>query len=194
MTLIERSLIAVLLAASVALSGGAPARSPGSDGPSGADRKPGGAGAIVPGPVPGSYTWPVVGPVIRGFVAPPNQFGAGHRGIDIGVPFGSPVHAANDGVVAFAGWIAGSLYVSIDHPDGVRTTYSWLSLAMVNEGQAVRRGDVIASSGHGHPEIQSPHLHFGARIGGTYIDPMILLGGGDVTGLIRLAPIEGSRG
>jgi murein DD-endopeptidase MepM/ murein hydrolase activator NlpD len=135
----------------------------------------------------------VVGPVIRGFIAPPNRFGAGHRGIDIGVPFGSPVHAANDGVVAFAGWIGGSLYVSIDHPDGVRTTYSWLSAETVRTGDPVRRGDVIASSGHGHPEIQSPHLHFGARIGETYIDPMILLEGGDVRGLIRLAPIGGSR-
>ena len=95
--------------------------------------------------------------------------------------------------VAFAGWVGGSLYVSIDHPDGVRTTYSWLSLAIVRKGDTVRRGDVVASSGHGHPEIQEPHLHFGARIGDTDIDPMILLEGGDVRGLIRLAPIQGSR-
>jgi murein DD-endopeptidase MepM/ murein hydrolase activator NlpD len=192
-TLIERSLIAVFLAAALALSWGAPTGGPGGSAQAGADPLLGGSGPIGHGPIPGSYAWPVVGPVIRGFIAPPNHYGAGHRGIDIGVAFGSPVHAANDGVVAFAGWVGGSLYVSIDHLDGVRTTYSWLSLAMVRKGESVRRGDVIASSGHGHPEIQEPHLHFGARIGETYIDPMILLEGGDVRGLIRLAPIEGSR-
>jgi murein DD-endopeptidase MepM/ murein hydrolase activator NlpD len=140
-------------------------------------------------PAPGSYAWPVLGPVIRGFLQPQDPYGPGHRGIDIAVPFGTPVQAANDGVVAFAGWVGGSLYVSVDHPDGVRTTYSWLSSVSVRQGAAVRKGDVIAATGHGHPEVPQPHLHFGARIGKTYIDPMLLLEGQDVISLIHLAPL-----
>jgi murein DD-endopeptidase MepM/ murein hydrolase activator NlpD len=145
------------------------------------------------GPEPGSYAWPVSGPVIRGFLAPQDPYGPGHRGIDIATRFGTPVRAANDGIVAFAGWVGGALYVSVDHPDGVRTTYSWLSSVGVRKGAAVRKGDIIAASGHGHPEIPEPHLHFGARIGQTYLDPMLLLEAEDVASLIRLAPLGQSR-
>lgn len=186
----ERAIVALLMTVSAALV--APASPASWIHPPESAGGTSGAQTNVVDPVPGSYSWPVVGPIIRGFTAPPNQYGAGHRGIDIAVPFGTPVRAANDGVVAFAGWVGGSLYVSIDHPDGVRTTYSWLSQIAVVTGQAVRTGDVIGATGHGHPEIPTPHLHFGARIGNVYIDPMILLGGASVAGLIRLAPLDGS--
>ena len=82
----------------------------------------------------GAYAWPVVGPVIRGFEPPPDPYQAGHRGIDIGTAFGTPVLAAQDGTVSFAGWVAGALFVSIDHPDGYRSTYSWLSAVLVPRG------------------------------------------------------------
>ena len=139
---------------------------------------------------PGSYAWPVHGPVIRGFEEPTTPYSAGHRGMDIGAPFGSEMVAAQSGSVAFAGWIGGSLFISVDHPDGVRTTYSWLSETLVGRGDAVERGEPIGRTGHGHPESSTPHLHFGARIGTTYIDPMLLLQGG-VAGLIHLAPLSG---
>src|SRR5439155_10167521 len=113
---------------------------------------------------------------------------------DIGAPFGTPLKAANDGTVAFAGWVGGSLFISIDHPDGVRTTYSWLSAVSVRAGQSVTRNQIIGATGHGHPELPDPHLHFGARVGSTYIDPMLLLEGGSVAGLIHLAPLQGSAG
>lgn len=142
------------------------------------------------GPAFGTYDWPVVGPVIRGFEPPPSPFAPGHRGIDIGVPIGTPIRAPADGVVAFAGPVAGSLFVSIDHPDGVRTTYSWLSGVAVRRGEAVRRGAAIGATGAGHPGSGRPHLHFGARVGETYIDPMLLLGRGSLVGLVRLAPLE----
>lgn len=137
----------------------------------------------------GTYSWPLRGPVIRRFEPPPSPYEAGHRGIDIAAPFGTDVAASRDGVVAFAGWVAGSLFVSIDHPDGVRTTYSWLSEALVKKGQAVERKQRIGRSGHGHPEVPETHLHFGARVGSEYIDPMLLLEGADVAGLIHLAPL-----
>jgi len=141
---------------------------------------------------PGAYAWPVRGPVIRAFEAPSSPYSAGHRGIDIAAPFGTPMVAAQDGVVSFAGWVAGALFISIDHPDGIRTTYSWLSAVGVKKGDQVVRGQVIGSTGHGHPDISTPHLHFGARIGQTYIDPMTLLEPGDVVGLIHLAPLDGA--
>jgi murein DD-endopeptidase MepM/ murein hydrolase activator NlpD len=97
--------------------------------------------------------------------------------------------AAQDGVVAFAGYVAGDLFISIDHRDGVRTTYSWVSAVAVVQGDSVARGQVIGQTGHGHPEIATPHLHFGARVGTTYIDPMLLLEAGSVVGLIHLAPL-----
>jgi murein DD-endopeptidase MepM/ murein hydrolase activator NlpD len=142
------------------------------------------------GPAYGTYSWPMRGPVIRPFEPPAGPFGAGHRGIDIAAPAGTAVRASSDGVVAFAGRVAGSLFVSIDHPDGVRTTYSWLSAVTVRAGDPVSRGAMIAASGPGHPGVDPPHLHFGARYQGDYLDPLLLLGGASVVGLIRLAPLE----
>jgi murein DD-endopeptidase MepM/ murein hydrolase activator NlpD len=141
------------------------------------------------GPDYGSYSWPLRGPIIRGFEPPPSDYEAGHRGIDIAAPFGTDVKSSREGIVAFAGWIGGSLFISIDHVDDVRTTYSWLSEVRVRRGQSVAREELIARSGHGHADIPQPHLHFGARVGSTYIDPMLLLEGADVTDLIRLAPL-----
>jgi murein DD-endopeptidase MepM/ murein hydrolase activator NlpD len=142
------------------------------------------------GPAYGTYDWPVHGPVIRPFEAPAGPFGPGHRGIDISAPVGTTVRAAADGVVAFAGPVAGGRYVSIDHPDGVRTTYSWLTDIAVRAGDPVRRGEPVGASGLGHPGVGPPHLHFGARYGGTYLDPLLLLGSGSVVGLVHLAPLE----
>jgi len=142
------------------------------------------------GPAYGSYAWPVKGAVVRAFEEPQNPYGAGHRGIDIAVPFGTAMVASQDGTVSFAGWVAGSLFISIDHSDGVRTTYSWLSAVLVTKGGQVGRGDLIGNTGHGHPNVPTPHLHFGARVGSTYIDPMLLLEGADVVGLIHLAPLQ----
>jgi murein DD-endopeptidase MepM/ murein hydrolase activator NlpD len=67
---------------------------------------------------PGNYAWPVRGPVIRPYEAPSSPYGSGHRGIDIAVPFGTSIVAAQDGMVSFAGWVAGALFISVDHPDG----------------------------------------------------------------------------
>jgi murein DD-endopeptidase MepM/ murein hydrolase activator NlpD len=153
------------------------------------------AGVRMPSvPAFGTYAWPVRGQVIRPFEEPSGPYGPGHRGIDIAAPFGTTFVAAQDGVVAFAGWVAGSLFLSIDHPDGVRTTYSWLSDVQVTEGDVVARGEPVGSTGSGHPGSSQPHLHFGARIGDTYIDPMLLLEGDDVSGLIHLAELTDDSG
>lgn len=151
-----------------------------------------GAPATEGQPVPstGTYAWPVDGPVVRTFDPPAQPYGAGHRGIDIGAATGTPVRAAEAGVVAFAGPIAGSLFVSIDHADGIRTTYSWLSTVAVRQGDTVLRGAILGTTGTGHPGQDPPHLHFGARLGDTYIDPMTLLEPRSVVGMIHLAPLD----
>ncbi|WP_460490619.1 M23 family metallopeptidase, partial [Corynebacterium nasicanis] len=61
--------------------------------------------------------------VLRAFDRPEHNWLPGHRGVDLALPVGGAVVAAGDGVVAFAGVVAGTPTVSVDHADGVRTTY-----------------------------------------------------------------------
>ena len=147
-------------------------------------------GPTPPAPSVGSYAWPVAGPVIRGFEPPAGPFGAGHRGIDVAAAVGTPVRASAAGIVAFAGRVAGDLHVSIDHPDGVRTSYAFLGSILVKAGAAVARGAPLGTVDRGHPGSEATHLHFGARYAGQYIDPMLLLERGSLAGMIHLAPLE----
>jgi murein DD-endopeptidase MepM/ murein hydrolase activator NlpD len=141
----------------------------------------------------GTLAWPLRGPILRGFEQPSNPYSSGHRGIDIGAPPGTPVHAAADGVVHFAGKVAGSLFVSIDHDGGLQTTYSWVSEVDVHKGDHVAKGDVVALSGEGHPGSSEPtHLHFGVKKDAEYVDPLQYLGAVNVVDLIHLAPLSTS--
>ena len=127
---------------------------------------------------PPSYRMPVDGPVVRRFEPPSSDYGPGHRGIDIDVPPGTPVRAAERGRVHHAGQVAGIVWVSIDHADGVRTSYGPLTSLRVAAGDDVTRGEVIgllADGGHGEPDVDRG-LHLGARRGGVYIDPLRLPG------------------
>jgi murein DD-endopeptidase MepM/ murein hydrolase activator NlpD len=135
----------------------------------------------------GTWTWPVVGPVVRGFDPPASPYGSGHRGIDIAAPEGTPVLAPSPGVVTFAGNVAGRLYVTIDHGGGLLSTASFLSQVSVRKGDLVAEGQVVASSGTGHAGDSSPDLHFGMRLNGEYVDPLDYLGPANVSDLIRLA-------
>jgi murein DD-endopeptidase MepM/ murein hydrolase activator NlpD len=113
---------------------------------------------------------PVPGPISRHFEPPPTPYAAGHRGIDFRAPVGTPVVAAAAGTVSFAGQVGGSLFVSIDHPGGLKTTYSFLSAVLVKKGRAVTQGSRIARSGPGAAG-EGPNLHFGLRSGTDYLDP-----------------------
>jgi murein DD-endopeptidase MepM/ murein hydrolase activator NlpD len=85
------------------------------------------------------------------------------------------VRAAGDGVVAFAGMVAGRPVVSVDHADGLRTTYEPVT-PVVASGQAVRRGDPLGTLVPGHEGCPvAACLHWGLRRGGTYLDPLSLL-------------------
>jgi murein DD-endopeptidase MepM/ murein hydrolase activator NlpD len=125
----------------------------------------------------GAWGWPLAGPppVTRPFEPPAGPFGPGHRGVDLAGAPGVPVLAAGDGVVVFAGMVAGRPVVSVDHADGLRTTYEPVTPS-VAAGQAVARGSPIGTLLAGHAGCPAPAcLHWGARRGETYLDPLGLL-------------------
>lgn len=149
------------------------------------DRTVGATGAVVGG---GTWAWPVVGPVVRGFDPPEDPYGSGHRGIDIVAPLGTPILAPEAAVVAFAGSVGGELFLTLDHGGGLRSSYSWLSARLVREGDVVPRGAVIGLTGAGHPGSVVAHLHLGVRLDGAYVDPLAYLGPAPVADLVHLAP------
>ena len=133
------------------------------------------------------WTAPLADLVVgRPFEAPPHAYGRGHRGVDLVGAVGSPVLAAGDGVVAFAGMVAGRPVVSLDHANGLRTTYEPVDPS-VGAGQAVARDSPIGAlvAGHAGCTVEAC-LHWGLRRGGTYLDPLRLLR----PPRIRLLPLD----
>ena len=127
---------------------------------------------------PPSYRLPVDAPVVRPFEPPSGPYGPGHRGVDLDAAPGTPVRAAEGGRVHHAGQVAGVVWVSIDHEDGVRTSYGPLAGLRVGRGDDIDRGQVlgvVAVGHHGDPDVDHG-LHLGARRGGEYFDPMTLPG------------------
>jgi len=147
------------------------------------------AGPSVAARAAGTWAWPVVGPVVRGFDPPSSPYGSGHRGIDIAASIGTTVVAPAPGVVTFAGAVAGRLYVTIDHGDGLLSTCSFLSATLVRKGDVVAADQPIARSGPGHAGDVQPDLHFGVRLAGQYVDPLGYLGPPSIADLIHLAPL-----
>jgi Peptidase family M23 len=150
--------------------------------------------SVAPARAAAPWAWPVVGPVIRAFDPPDSPYGTGHRGIDIGVPVGTTVVAPDDGVVSFAGPVGGRLFVTIDHGGGVASTSSWLTSLLVRRNDRVVRGQPVATTGWGHPDLTVPHLHFRARLDGDYVDPIAYLEAPSVSAFIRLAPLDQPAG
>lgn len=124
----------------------------------------------------GTWSWPVSGAhaLARPYVAPAGPYGAGHRGIDIRAPAGASVLAPADGVVHFAGFVVDRPVLSIEHADGVLSSYEPVQTALV-AGDRVTRGQVIGTLLPGH--CASPCLHLGVRVGGDYVNPLLFLGG-----------------
>ncbi len=123
-----------------------------------------------------SFRWPVRGRVIAGFGPKPN--GLQNDGINLAVPEGTPVKAAEDGVVAYAGNELkgyGNL-VLVRHSNGFVTAYAHASELMVKRGDEVKRGQVIAKSGQ-TGNVTAPQLHFEIRKGSTPVDPAQYLNG-----------------
>lgn len=100
-------------------------------------------------------------------------FGWRHTGLDIGLPLGSPIYAAEDGVVQTSGWNSGGYgyYIIINHGGGWQTLYGHNSKLYVAAGETVARGQLIAASGS-TGRSTGPHLHFEVRINGSRVNPL----------------------
>jgi murein DD-endopeptidase MepM/ murein hydrolase activator NlpD len=123
-----------------------------------------------------SFRWPVRGRVIAGFGAKVN--GASNDGINLAVPEGTSVKAAEDGIVAYAGNELkgyGNL-VLVRHSNGFVTAYAHASEIKVKRGDQIKRGQIIALAGQ-TGSANSPQLHFEIRKGSTPVDPTQYLAG-----------------
>ena len=142
----------------------------------------------------GQFGWPLrPRPTVeRKFDKPERNWLPGHRGVDLAGVAGQSVLAAGEGIVVFAGDVAGKSVVSIDHPGGLRTTYEPVR-AQVSVGSRVSRGAPIGTLVTGHEGCPSTAcLHWGARRESgahsrrEYVDPLGLLH--EVP--VRLKPLE----
>lgn len=122
----------------------------------------------------GKYRWPVRGAVIAGYGS--NVEGSRNDGIDISVPEGTPIKAAENGVVIYSGSSLKELgnAVLVRHDDGTVTVYGHASNLNVQRGQKVQRGQTLASSGMSG-NTNRPKLHFEVRKNATAVNPMTFL-------------------
>jgi murein DD-endopeptidase MepM/ murein hydrolase activator NlpD len=123
-----------------------------------------------------SFRWPVRGRIIAAYGPRPN--GQQNDGINVAVPENTPIKAAEDGVVAYAGNELkgyGNL-VLVRHANGYVTAYANAKELLVKRGDQIKRGQVIAKSGQSG-NVDAPQLHFEVRKGSAPVDPMQFLGG-----------------
>jgi len=140
-------------------------------------------------PTTAVYRPPLDGPVrvLRPFDPPEQPWLAGHRGVDLTATAGGEVRAPADGVVTFAGMVAGRGVISVLHGDGRRSSLEPVS-ATLPTGTRVVAGDplgTVAGDAHGGGP-GGPALHWGVREGDVYVDPWALLPG---RGPVVLLPV-----
>lgn len=130
-----------------------------------------GASGEAPKRGSGRFVWPVNGPITSPWCER-RSWESCHPGIDIGVPTGTPVRAADNGRVAISGWVGGyGNFICIQHTAALSTCYGHNSRLLVRVGQSVTQGQVIAAAGStGHST--GPHVHFEVRINGRVTNPM----------------------
>ncbi len=122
---------------------------------------------------------PVDADVFDPFRPPPNPYGPGNRGIEYDTLPGQLVLAAASGTVSFAGQVASELHVTVDHGNGLLSSYSYLASINVQRGEHVKQSQVVGTTG-------SKRLHFGVRLDGEYVDPADFFGVPRV--VVRLVP------
>ena len=144
------------------------------------------------------FAWPLPAPhpVLRPFQPPATPYGPGHRGVDLGGSVGEPVFAAGDGLVLYAGALFDCGLISIEHPGGLRTTYTPV-VPSVRVGQQVARrqqiGTLLAAQPGCPEEVGNDgtgppvFLYWGVHRDRDYLDPLRLVANGDV----RLLPWPG---
>jgi murein DD-endopeptidase MepM/ murein hydrolase activator NlpD len=129
-------------------------------------------GAAPPGPVKqgsGQLIWPVNGPMVSPFGM---RWGRLHAGVDIAVPSGTPIRAADSGNVVLMGWVGGyGNYTCVQHNASMSTCYAHQTSFATSNGASVSQGQVIGYVGcTGH--CFGDHLHFEVRMNGSPVDPM----------------------
>lgn len=122
----------------------------------------------------GAWRWPVGPPrtIVRPYIAPATAYSAGHRGLDILVP-DAQVLAPADGTVHFSGVVVDRPVLSINHGDGIISSYEPVTSSL-RKGEPVSRGDPIGEAIPGH--CSALCVHFGVRIDGEYVSPLSMLG------------------
>lgn len=122
--------------------------------------------------------WPVSGEISSGFGWRESPGGIGssyHEGVDIATEYDMPVRVTADGVVTKTGWVDGYGYlVEVRHANGITTRYGHNSAIVVQEGQEVHQGDMVALAGS-TGNSTGPHTHYEVRVNGTALDPMLFL-------------------
>ncbi|MDR2430656.1 MAG: peptidoglycan DD-metalloendopeptidase family protein [Candidatus Margulisbacteria bacterium] len=123
----------------------------------------------------GKYIWPVKGPLTSYYgrrVHPIFKIAKMHTGLDIGVAHGTPIKAADAGIVTFSDWWGGyGRCIIIDHGRGYATLYAHMSKQLVKKGAAVNKGQAIGNVG-ATGYATGPHLHFEVRRNGETVDPL----------------------
>jgi murein DD-endopeptidase MepM/ murein hydrolase activator NlpD len=132
----------------------------------------------------GQFAWPERGPITQGFgctdfLGEPYDANCAtrhfHSGIDIGASAGTPIHAADAGVVSFEGWGGGyGNVIIVTHGNGYSTLYAHMSGFAVGSGVSVSRGQAIGYEGSTGFST-GPHLHFEIRLNGAYQNPLSYL-------------------
>ena len=138
--------------------------------------------ALAPGRAPAAaeeqtvWSWPLAGfRLEQAYIAPAHEYAAGHRGIDLRPLAGTDVLAPDAGIVAFSGVVAERGILTIDHGGGLVTTFEPIR-STLQPGSPVARGDIVGRVDvGGHAALGA--LHFGVRLDGDYINPLLLLGG-----------------
>ena len=133
------------------------------------------AGSVAAGasssdqPASSGFAWPLSGPITSPFGM---RWGTLHPGIDIGVPTGTPIHAAGNGTVIWCGWMSGyGNLVMIDHHNGLATLYGHQSRIAASCNEQVSQGQTIGYVGC-TGFCTGPHLHFEVRLNGNPVDPL----------------------
>ena len=131
---------------------------------------------------PRPYSPPVDAPVVDPFRPPATPYGPGNRGLEYATVPGTPARAIGAGTVTFAGRVAGRGVVTVEHPDGLRSSLTGLVEVRVTAGDRVDRGQVLGTT--------AALLHLGVRRGDEYVDPAALFGAGPPVHAV-LVPVPG---
>lgn len=127
---------------------------------------------LVNGQLQKAFDWPVRGRISSTYGP---RWGKMHNGLDIAISTGTPVKAAADGRITFAGWNGGyGILVIIDHGNGIETRYAHNSRLNVKVGQKVTRGETVAYSGNTGVST-GPHVHFEIRYRNNPVNPQTYL-------------------